>query len=73
MTSKYMVDETQLNTGSELIWLWVAIDSKNKQILALSISKERNTFVAEVYRRLGQGLWKAFYFNRWWHMVSTSM
>jgi len=36
--------ETQLKAGSELIWLWwVAIDSKNKQILALSISKERET------------------------------
>ena len=48
MISKYIiVDETQLKAGSELIWLWVAIDSKNKQILALSISKERNMFVAE--------------------------
>ncbi len=46
MISKYIVDETQLKAGSELIWLWVAIDSKNKQILALSISKERNMFVA---------------------------
>jgi putative transposase len=42
-----LVDETQLNAGSELIWLWVAIESKNKQIFALSISKERNMFVAE--------------------------
>ena len=31
----------------EFIWLWVAIESKNKQILGLSISKERNMFVAE--------------------------
>ena len=29
------------------IWLWVAIDAKSKEILALSISKERNMFVAE--------------------------
>ncbi len=47
MISKYLVDETQLKAGSESIWLWVAIESKNKQILALSISKERNMFVAE--------------------------
>jgi len=33
--------------GSEYTWLWVAIEPKNKQILALSISKERNMFVAE--------------------------
>jgi putative transposase len=42
-----IVDETQLKVGSELIWLWVAIEPKNKQILSLSISKERNMFVAE--------------------------
>jgi putative transposase len=42
---KYIVDETQLKAGSELIWLRVAIESKNKQIFALSASKERNMFV----------------------------
>ena len=45
--SEYVVDETILKVGSEYIWLWIAIESKNKQILALSISKERNMFVAE--------------------------
>jgi putative transposase len=34
---------------SELIWLWIAIEQENRQILALSISKERNTFVAEIF------------------------
>ena len=34
--------------GSEIIWLWIAtIESEtNKNILAISISKERNMFVA---------------------------
>lgn len=45
---EYIVDETIIKVGSELVWLWVAIESKNRQILALSISKERNTFVAEM-------------------------
>jgi len=36
-----------IKAGSEYTWLWVAIEPKNKQILALSISKERNMFVAE--------------------------
>jgi putative transposase len=36
-----------LKVNSEYIWLWVAIESKNKQILALNITKERNMFVAE--------------------------
>ena len=36
-----------LKVGFEFIWLWVAIEPENRQILALSISKERNMFVAE--------------------------
>jgi putative transposase len=40
-------DETQLKVGSEVIWFWVAIESETKNILAISISKERNMFVAE--------------------------
>ncbi len=45
----FIVDETIIRVGSELIWLWVAIiePAENKQILALNISKERNMFVAE--------------------------
>jgi transposase-like protein len=38
----YSKDETQLKVGSELIWLWVAIiESETKNILAISISKEK--------------------------------
>jgi putative transposase len=45
--SEYVVDETMLKVGSEYIWLWIAIEPENKQILSLTISKERNMFVAE--------------------------
>ena len=45
--SEYIVDETMLKVGSEYIWLWIAIEPENKQILALYVSKERNMFVAE--------------------------
>ena len=45
--SEFVIDETLIKVGSEYIWLWVAIGPKNKEILALSISKERNTLVAE--------------------------
>jgi putative transposase len=44
---EYIVDETLIKVGSELIWLWVAIEPQNRQILAVSISKEKNMFVAE--------------------------
>ena len=40
-----IVDETLVKVGSESIWLWVAIESKTKRILALSMSKERNMLV----------------------------
>jgi putative transposase len=45
--SEFIVDETQIKVGSEYIWLWVAIEPENKEIIGLRISKERNMFVAE--------------------------
>ena len=45
--SEYVVDETLIKTGSELVWLWVAIEPKDRRILALTISKERSMLVAE--------------------------
>ena len=44
---EYVVDETLIKVESELVWLWVAIEPENRQILALSISNERNMLVAE--------------------------
>ncbi len=44
---EYIVDETLIKVGSELVWLWVAIEPENRQILALSISNERNMLIAE--------------------------
>ena len=32
---EYIVDETLIKIGSEYIWIWVAIEPENKQILAL--------------------------------------
>ncbi len=45
--AEFVLDETLLKIGSELVWLWVAIEPANKEILSVSISKERNMFVAE--------------------------
>jgi len=44
---EYVIDETLIKAGSEYIWLWVAIEPKDKEILSISISKEPNVFVAE--------------------------
>jgi len=35
--SEYIVDETLIKVGSEYIWLWIAIEPKNKQIFAHKI------------------------------------
>ena len=44
---EYIVDETLLKVGPEYIWLWVAIEPENRQILALYVSLERNMLIAE--------------------------
>jgi len=44
--AEYIIDETQIKVGSECIWLWVAIKSVTKNIVAIIISKERKMFVA---------------------------
>ena len=44
---EYIIDETIIKVGSEYIWLWIAIEPRRKEILGISISIERNMFVAE--------------------------
>jgi putative transposase len=62
--SEFIVDETVNKIGSEFIWLWIAIEPTNKEILGFSISKERNMFVAERFlSNLSEGYGK--------HSVST--
>ncbi len=44
---EFIIDETLIKVGLQYIWLWVSIDAKSKEILALSVSKERNMLIAE--------------------------
>jgi putative transposase len=46
---EHVVDETLVKTGSELVWIWVAIGSKSRLILAPHISKERSMLIAEKF------------------------
>ncbi len=55
---EYIIDETAIKTGSELIWLWVVIEPENKQILSFHISKEQNMFVAERFLSHVLDVWK---------------
>ena len=45
--SGFIIDETVVKIGSTYMWIWVAIELKNREILALNISKERNMLIAE--------------------------
>jgi putative transposase len=72
---EYVLDETIIKAGSEYIWLWVAIEPKNKEILGISISKERNIFVAErflskIVEKYGD---HPVFTDGWRRLVSTSV
>ena len=45
--TEFIIDETIIKVGSEYIWLWIVIETDNREILQISISKERNMFVTE--------------------------
>lgn len=47
--NEFIVDETQIKVGSKYIWLWVAIEPMNKQILQVDISFERTMLVSEQF------------------------
>ena len=49
MISEQIIDETLLKVEIDYAWLWIAMESENKQILALTISIEKNMFIAEKF------------------------
>ena len=48
-TTEFIIDETMIKMGSDYmwIWVWVEIESESKEILGISVSKERNMLIAE--------------------------
>ena len=62
--AEYIVDETLIKVGSEYIWLWIAIEHETRQILAVTVSRERNMLIVEKFL---SGLVK--YYGK--HPVST--
>src|SRR5947209_8667470 len=46
---EFIIDETLIKIGSELILIWVAIELESKEILGIRISKERNMLLAEQF------------------------
>ena len=47
--SEFVIDETLIKVGTASVWLWVAMEPKNKETLALTVFKERNMLVAESF------------------------
>jgi putative transposase len=45
--SEFIIDETLVMIGSTYMWIWVAIEPESKHILAVTVSKERTTLIAE--------------------------
>ena len=43
--SQFIIDETVIRVGREVVWLWVAIEPKTKSILDMRISLERSILV----------------------------
>ena len=71
---EYIIDETAIKAGSEILWLWVVVEPNDKEILYFHISKERNMFVAEtVCVSYGKEIWITSSFIRWWYLVPSSL
>ena len=49
--SQFIIDETLIRVvgREEVVWLWIAIESKSKSILDMRISLERSILVAEQF------------------------
>ena len=47
----FIIDETQIQIGSDEAWLWVAIEPIHHRILGVYISRHRNMLVAESFLR----------------------
>jgi putative transposase len=41
-TSEFIINETQIKVGSEFIWLWIAIESETKNIVATRAYQRKN-------------------------------
>ena len=54
--TEFIIDETIIRVGSEYIWLWIAIENDNREILQISISKERTAerFIQSLIRKYGE-------------------
>ena len=69
---EYIVDETLIKVDSEHIWPWVETGPKDREILALAISKETCFLPSDFISGLVQ-IYGAHSINRWGNWVPTGM
>jgi putative transposase len=43
--AEFIIDETQIKIGSELIWIWVGIEAETTNILLLSTYQRKEKYV----------------------------
>ena len=63
--TEFIIDETIIKVGSEYIWLWIAIENDNREILQISISKgEKHVCCRTFYiKPLIRKIWRTSCFN----------
>ena len=72
--AEFIIDETIIKAGSEYVWLWVAIEPKDKaDSQADYIQGKKHVCCRKVYRMFDQDSWKTCGINRRWNFVSPSM
>jgi putative transposase len=70
-TTKSIIHETIIKVGSEHIWLWIAIETDNLQILQISIKGEKDVCSRQFYIKPCEKICRTSCFDRWRYMVST--
>ena len=45
----FVIDETLIQIGNDVAWLWIAIEPVNRTVLGAYISRERTMLIAEAF------------------------
>jgi transposase-like protein len=53
----FVIDETMIQIGNVVAWLWIDIEPINRTVLGRYISRDRTTLMAEVPENFDKGLW----------------
>ena len=72
-TDGFIVGETLVKIGSGFIWLWVAIEPKDKEFSQQAYPETQHV-ASRTFSVQSFGVtWTTPCFNGWWHMVSADL